>query len=150
MSPILKRLEEIEARLNAATPGPWRVLRDWQAETKAGEKYETPIYCGVQLGKAGGFTLPVDANAHHNTFLIAHAPTDLTLLLKIVEEQRKALDECEEDLCHHEDALKRLSVNTEMHRDWCSQCSNWCYRDYESPVAVVQRRISSLLREAGR
>lgn len=71
------RLQEIRARLDAATPGPW-----WTAEQR--RPYNNPIWSRsddpVTTGETiGNIYLQPDAD------LIAHAPADIAWLLGRVE-----------------------------------------------------------------
>lgn len=80
------RLERIRARLEAATPGPWRV--DYSKEyrsvrrvgAKAGERWRI---AGVGTGRR------VDPQDDANAELIAHAPDDLRDLLAVAEAVEK-------------------------------------------------------------
>lgn len=84
-------LEEIEARLAAATPGPW----EWVPSTVEGGSHV--------LGGAGeqGFPVLRTASAAYalprDAALIAHAPSDLTALVAVV----KAVRAARRDLDHH-------------------------------------------------
>lgn len=80
------RLAEIEARLKAATPGPWEVVRQRSIYTTAtcGEDHDPSLgslCCDMFLGKLGRDGGAPSRNADANAALIAHAPADLRALL---------------------------------------------------------------------
>lgn len=84
-SPLTKALGEIKERLEKSTPGPW--------------KYEVSPYCydGQVIFQDKGTIGPLvvashKQHAHGNGPLIAHAPSDIARLLRIVEIQQKALE----------------------------------------------------------
>jgi hypothetical protein len=71
-------LEEIKARLNAATPGPWKAY-DWPSFPRSDEncvriESETTITAFCFSDKP-----------NHDALLIAHAPEDLRKLIAVVE-----------------------------------------------------------------
>lgn len=72
MSDALKKLDEIEARLKAATPGPW----DYVLAHRVFVQQET----GEVVTAAEEDVPPCVADAA----LIAHAPADLALLARLV------------------------------------------------------------------
>lgn len=74
---LAEYLGEVRARADAATPGPWLSYR-------CGE------YVYVEQGEGIHQTVPT--TKLDNNF-IAHARTDVPLLLAIIEEQAKALEE---------------------------------------------------------
>lgn len=88
----------IEARLAAATPGPW-VRRHGNVE-----------HYFPHIGEYGDICTPDDANAD----LIAHAPTDLRNLL-----DRLAAVEAERD-----EAMARLAAVREVTAAWASDQSS--------------------------
>lgn len=79
----MTKLEEIRKRLEAATPGPWGFVpgqKSMQVYSEAdGDDH---IYSGEWVAEVG---LLADQQ------LIAHAPSDLALLLAIVERQAKVI-----------------------------------------------------------
>jgi hypothetical protein len=93
-----KRLEEIRARLAAATEAPWDYYRD-------GGSY---VYAsGHGRGKIANLNDPWcwNDNAQNDAALIASAPADLAALVAEVERLRVALAVAEED----EQRIDRLS-----------------------------------------
>ena len=90
----MNRLDEIEARANAATEGPW----EWEGEAKAGweiganslvpsRRPDDPVLYGYGYD-ASGIEVKTPADAE----FIAHARTDVPWLLEQVERRDKALE----------------------------------------------------------
>ena len=90
----MNRLNEIEARANAATEGPW----EWEGEAKAeweiganslvpSRRPDDPVLYGYGYD-ASGIEVKTPADAE----LIAHARTDVPWLLEQVERRDKALE----------------------------------------------------------
>lgn len=91
------RLAEIEARLSAATPGPWEWVPSavYAASHVLGGAGEQGF--PVLRTAASGWAIPADAE------LIAHAPADLAALVAVVREvaalhQRDTWSDC--GRCH--------------------------------------------------
>ena len=92
----MKKIEEIEARIAAATPGPWEAVTD---DDPRGQP--VPYYRGLvalierNTGRAlsvvlkDGRTVPA-CDWQANAQLIAHAPADLALLAAIVRSVAEA------------------------------------------------------------
>lgn len=82
------RLEEIESRLKAATPGPW-LLEYENADERSGGEWYTAGPARIMF--------PYSANQQQETMaqinaeLIAHCPEDLTYLIARVRELEDAL-----------------------------------------------------------
>lgn len=68
----MTRLEEIKARADAATPGPWDNETDWEYVCPSNEGEDAPPICG-------------DCNRRDSTF-IAHARADIPWLLESVKD----------------------------------------------------------------
>ena len=91
------RLEEISARLNAATPGPWRVYVaiDARDHTVYGNFKSKPYllaeiwHNGLRPNEEHG---EFAQQQSHNADLIANAPSDITFLLSEVERLQGLLD----------------------------------------------------------
>ena len=90
----MNRLNEIEARANAATEGPW----EWEGEAKAeweiganslvpSRRPDDPVLYGYGYD-ASGIEVKTPADAE----FIAHARTDVPWLLEQVERRDKALE----------------------------------------------------------
>lgn len=86
----MTRLDEIEARLAAATPGPW-----FDGMGTHGNPADGPEFCEVRTKstdeRTRGITiaeLPLDKGAAQDAELIAHAPADLAALLAVVKAVR--------------------------------------------------------------
>lgn len=73
------RLTEIEKRLKAATPGPWGI----DTAGCIGD-YRHPPITRVVIGADVLIARIVDYRDARNEDLIAHAPTDLALLVRLV------------------------------------------------------------------
>lgn len=73
-----EQIAEIRARVEAATPGPWR--------------QEGPR---VYFGYEGGISLHAAPNPINNSHFIAHARTDIPLLISALEAANKRADEAE-------------------------------------------------------
>ncbi len=95
----MKRLEEIKARAEAATEGPWKAVRTQIANDIYGRKH---------IGH-----ITYDANAD----FIAHSRTDIPALVEALEVAVRALTEISDDIhtmeetiyCSHADeALKQI------------------------------------------
>lgn len=89
---VLAKLEEIEARLKAATPGEWKSVDrpGWHdVAVYSSALDECDLWVAEDLTRA-------------NAALIAHSPADLALLARLVrsvaesECSRGCIDECEE------------------------------------------------------
>lgn len=87
----MSMLDEIEARLVAATPGPWEnegageVAQHWSRPSPWGPVVSTEVSCGSYClgGSSKGVVNDADAD------LIAHAPTDLAALVAVVRVAQK-------------------------------------------------------------
>jgi hypothetical protein len=82
-NPITTYLDEIEARLKAATPGPWRTRDKSTILSKTdfvASTFDNGPYFDTELEET-------------NSNLIAHAPTDLQTLIAIVRRYEEALQE---------------------------------------------------------
>ena len=92
--PLAARLAEIEARLEAATPGEWKVCPD--------ELGGMPLVCLGPPDEHGG---PIcrDPLTTEDAVLIAHAPTDLAFLTTALRRAVEGLEWYEE----RTNALKR-------------------------------------------
>ena len=112
----MNRLNEIEARANAATEGPW----EWEGEAKAewelganslvpSRRPDDPVLYGYGYD-ASGIEVKTPADAE----FIAHARTDVPWLLEQVERRDKALE-----------AVRALHkpVEVEPSETICSGCS---------------------------
>lgn len=75
----MKALDEIRARLNAATPGPWAHWYEaGDIEVYAGDAENHGPVIAASVRPNGGFRQEPYANgAEHDAELIANAPTDL-------------------------------------------------------------------------
>ena len=83
----MNRLNEIEARANAATPGPWEAgCNDRHVLYVATENEEFCAEYGPELYDSQGFFSDDD------TEFIAHARTDVPWLLEQVDRRDKALE----------------------------------------------------------
>ena len=73
-------LDEIEARWEAATPGPWQAREDW---------HDGPLY-GVSQSSDGdlfaGVSLETQEAEKATAQAIAHAPTDIAKLIEAVRD----------------------------------------------------------------
>ena len=90
----MNRLNEIEARANAATEGPWEWEGDAKAEWEEGanslvpsRRPDDPVLYGYGYD-ASGIEVKTPADAE----FIAHARTDVPWLLEQVERRDKALE----------------------------------------------------------
>jgi hypothetical protein len=89
---MTKRLEEIEARLSAATPGPWERSDD-------GFIYRGLFCSGNHIAQTWSKLETDYSNAENNADLIANAPTDLRYLLDFAKAAREALEKIEDEAC---------------------------------------------------
>lgn len=97
----VKQLEEIKARLEAATPGPWSVSLNNKRTANL-----LLIHSGTELEDRLGKIYEDD-----DAFFIAHAPTDQARLIAALE--AVALEHAEEVLAVHEGYGKE---------SWCPRC----------------------------
>lgn len=105
-----KRIEEIEQRTNAATPGPWK----WQCEWK-----EDGYHSGA-MGELKPNILWYGMDGEENIYchekinaeFIAHARTDIPYLISRVRALEKALSEaiCKLDDSHEKLGLRLIKV----------------------------------------
>lgn len=87
----MSTLDEIDARLKAATPGPWRV-RDRMVGSP-GRVYQRDIYAPSNAGRGGRPVASVYdgfVQTEADAALIAHAPEDLRALLAVAWAARDA------------------------------------------------------------
>lgn len=82
-----ERLDAIQERVDAATPGPWAVDSDDPSYIIYSERGGWDGLVIAQVADQDGALFPVE----HNGALIAHAPQDLTDLLAEVERLRARL-----------------------------------------------------------
>lgn len=80
MTDLEKWLSEVEARLNAATPGPWRATKMGTQDT-----YMFSASDDVMLSNAPYDETTCDLSAH-DFELIAHSRTDLERAVKVIRE----------------------------------------------------------------
>lgn len=125
MTDLSSFLNEVRERLEKATPGPWK--RDLTSSVSM----QVVAHGNDVVAYHSRHPRQVDERVVPNYELIAHAPTDLTLLLKIVEEQRKALEFDRGRTINNDNAAEFVWRQSLRYRE-------------------CQERISSLLREAGR
>lgn len=86
-----ERIEEIKARAEAATPEPWR--------------QEGPcVYFGYE-----GVEIHDARDHNNNAAFIAHARTDIPLLISALEAEKKRADEAEA-LAEHLEAVLKLAA----------------------------------------
>jgi hypothetical protein len=84
-------LAEIEARLKAATPGPWHFNRDYEViegVMNDGPHWELDTPSMEHIGFIAIPNAPYPAD-EYNIELIANAPTDIAALIKEVKYQRE-------------------------------------------------------------
>lgn len=102
------KTDKIQARLEAATPGPW--VADtigqfvWQAENMSRGAIIAQMRGWGYLTGSGGLSLSDDeatAIQTANTEFIAHAPEDMAYLLDALEAETKRADEAERLLNEH-------------------------------------------------
>lgn len=129
-----EKLKEIEARLEKATPGPWRAVRN----NALGETWFNIFSLGDNNVLAMIGDLADEVKQSPDADLIAHAPTDLALLLSLVKEYRAALEQIDSEWCPHSNI--RLDQNENLSRDWCCACSNWIYRGETNLARDALRR----------
>lgn len=99
MNRLPKRFEAIRERLANATPGPWR-----QSDGRVLEHYHKSEFNTAETGQTydelNGWRklFQIQSGQQPGNFeLIAHAPTDLELLLKALEIATNCLEEIKED-----------------------------------------------------
>lgn len=84
------RIEEIESRLKAATPGPWQIVYN---------RIVDMIPCeGMNFDKVIVDVIAED-NFLGNLEFVSNAPTDISFLLNLVKKQREALEDIASDTC---------------------------------------------------
>lgn len=91
MSEIDKRIDEIEARLKAATPGPWRIKPSAFERHCIGSDTRSTAKALFNMGSE-------DAEVEANAELIAHAPEDERYLLDALRAAEEKVDELEDAL----------------------------------------------------
>lgn len=109
----MTRLDEIKARLLKATPGPWDVY------FATGEGPAIITFTENEKGQRiyKDFVLPLmprNEQDWHNAILVAGAPSDLSFLLKLVEDLKtfveKVADERDDAVqCHARQLLDKLN-----------------------------------------
>ena len=79
------RLAEIRARLDAATPGPWRIIEPLQQTARPARRMlVADLEASQQSSELGNVQL-----SWFDTRFIAHAPADIAWLLDEVERYRR-------------------------------------------------------------
>lgn len=94
MTPTQSLIAEVRARLEKASPGPWKISARQGSGYMASIRTSVPFskevaFVTSNCGTTGGSLCDPDAQ------LIAHAPTDLARLLEIVECYEAALRDIE-------------------------------------------------------
>lgn len=87
----LPRLEEISARLKAATPGPWKPTSDLPSWAVASESVMTDVVATVNRA----YRVPHRRNLGcrlEDAEFIAHAPEDISYLIAALKEALSALE----------------------------------------------------------
>ena len=107
-------IESIKARLAAATPGPWE--QKWFGTGAERKWSNSPGYGAVGLPECYGVTATGGSlvvmssewkQGHQDVELIAHAPTDLALLLNALQAYHSQHDtECKCSACDLYDVLE--------------------------------------------
>ena len=87
MTGVSERLDAIEARLGAATPGPWRTWK--HSDGQRGEAVET---AWAHDSDGADTELITDWCTPPDAVFIAHAPQDITDLLVLARKQQAAID----------------------------------------------------------
>ena len=104
-----EQIEQIRKRCEAATPGPWRVPEGYSWRVAEGDTYICNMF-GRQ-----------DLQDSENAKFIAHARTDIPLLLDEIDRLRAELNEANNDFCEvvaERDAMERAV------RGHCFSCIN--------------------------
>lgn len=111
-----EQIEEIKARADAATPGPWDTLTGSVVRAIKGD-FAVPIFesrAPVDWHKNKRLTNKVMCAAYadevRNATFIAHARTDIPLLISALESEKKRADEAEAE-------LTRLREEIEQYRE---------------------------------
>ena len=121
MTGVSERLDAIEARKNAATPGPWRTWKDNDGQRGAAvETAWAHDSDGADTELITDWCTPPDA------VFIAHAPQDITDLLVLARKQQAALD----------------ALN-----DWCGRNKTGFYDEAQDDVVQIIR--ASITGEGG-
>ena len=102
----MKRLDEIEARANAATEGPWEAYPGYQTDFGA--------WMSAAVDTAGGEYLVVEAERDKDADFIAHARTDVPAL---VEALRAVLN------LHFKAQPIPAAFGTQEGGDYCVTCA---------------------------
>ena len=86
-------LEEVKARYEAATEGPWRGVEnaDYVPPVKGLEKHRQFLLDGVSPGKQDHIASIYSFRTEEDSAFIAHSREDMPWLVKMVERQAKLL-----------------------------------------------------------
>jgi hypothetical protein len=91
----MSRLDEIRARLKAATPAPWKLDDgNWQVEREENRSF----VCDLRDTPGEDPRFACEVHAYDNGELIAHAPEDIAWLLAKCERYREALREIDDSM----------------------------------------------------
>jgi hypothetical protein len=100
-----ERIEEIKARLQAATPGPWEYQERSDAYTHIVRTPPSRFLCQLSQDTSG----VTEANAR----LIASAPSDISWLLSRLEDAERRVSETERD-ARRLDFLEAMAMHATM------------------------------------
>ena len=110
-----KRLDEIAARVRAATPGEWKWDHEWKEDgyhSGAMGCLENVLWYGMDGEESIYCPNKYDAE------LIAHAPADLTPLLEIVRTQGEVIEDAY-DYMGNFDCIKHCDPSVNFHEPEC-------------------------------
>jgi hypothetical protein len=113
MSIDYDRLTEIEARLEAATPEPWKLHGSSEVRNGQGLPIANGRTTGPQMN--GQWVSPQDMA--DNLALIANAPTDIRDLLALVRTQAEAMDRVRKLAAEDSMAEQQKRIAAEAERD---------------------------------
>lgn len=140
MTPIDKWIEDVRARLGAATPGPWETQSncDYRVVT------EGHVICesSPKADFSHGMTLCIA-----NSNLIAHAPSDLSRALEEIERLTKCpleMWECAKSRREYESQITQLQKQVQVLREGLKEVSMGQYKKpgpiWVSHVNEMERR----------
>ena len=120
-----ERLEEIRARVEAATPGPWYPQPGYVMRSESGVHPEVCLMCGPEHTGVGS------SDAVSDGAFIAHAREDIPYLLDRLERAEARVEE--------------LETRGGSYCRWCGSLADWCEANIENTHGACCKKCTHRL-----